>query len=271
VDQLRELLDRLPSPILHVILSGVGEPLLNPHFFEMVDHLMTRGITCHFFTNGTLLSPEKSDAILKRDNIVSLTISCDSADEATFEILRLGANFERWKRSVRNFTERAGHERPALRIGMNTVVSTENIHELRDIVRLAADLGMRSINFLDPIPVDEISAASVPTDDEFNAINFNDLSKFGKSLGLRTSWSLRQGKEPSAAVSRCLRPWDMVFIRVNGNVQPCMALFGTDKAAVMGNIFQEDFAGIWNGDLYREYRRTHNQGTNPLCQVCPYS
>ena len=270
LDQLQEILDILPFPPKHVILSGVGEPLLNPHFFSLVDLLAERGTSCHFFTNGTLLSPKACEAIVRRQNIISLTISGDGAEETTFENLRLGAHFESWKRSVRGLTERAKDERPELRIGMNTVISRQNINELGDIIRLAADLGFRVVHFLDPIPVDEITAANVPSEIEFTAIDFKELSGLGRSLGLAVSWQIRRGARSSAVIQRCLHPWKTIFIRANGNVQPCMALFGTEKAAVMGNIFQEDFQDIWNGERYREYRRAKKRGTNSLCRVCPY-
>jgi radical SAM protein with 4Fe4S-binding SPASM domain len=167
-------------------------------------------------------------------------------------------------------TERAQDERPGLRIGMNTVISKQNINELGDIVRLAADSGVRMVNFLDPVPVDEITVVSIPSEVEFAAIHIKEISALARSLGLGISWQIRQRREPSSGIGRCLHPWKTIFVRANGSVQPCMALFGTDKAAVMGNIFQEDFEEIWNGDQYREYRRTKRRGTNTLCRVCPY-
>lgn len=271
MDQLQRILDLLPFSPKKVILSGVGEPLLNPQFFSMVDLLAERRTSCHFFTNGTLLSQQASEAIVARKNIASLTVSCDGAQEATFENLRLGAHFESWQRSVHYLAEKAKDERPGLRIGMNTVISKQNLDELEDIVRMAAGLGVRNVHFLDPIPVDEITAAQVPSESEFARIDFDELSELGRSLGLGVSWLIRRGGKYPARVQRCLHPWNTIFVRTNGNVQPCMALFGTDKAAVMGNIFQDTFMDIWNGHHYREYRRGNRLKTNALCRVCPYN
>jgi MoaA/NifB/PqqE/SkfB family radical SAM enzyme len=148
----------------------------------LVDYLAERGITCHFFTNGTLLTPQRSDAILQRSNIISLTISCDGAKKTEFEKLRLGANFEDWTQSVRSFAQRAKGERPTLRIGMNTVISQQNINELEDIIHLASELGMHGVHFLEPIPVDEITAASIPSESELTSINFRELYELGRSL-----------------------------------------------------------------------------------------
>jgi radical SAM protein with 4Fe4S-binding SPASM domain len=271
VGELQKILDRLPFPLEHVVLSGIGEPLLNPDFFFLIDLLNERKITCVFYSNGTLLTPQRCDAILLRHNIKGLTISCDGANKKTFENIRLGANFENWKQSVRHFLIKAKHERPDLRIGMLTVMNKQNLNELGDIIRLAADLGFHTVQFLDPIPVDDVAAINVPSKNEFSAIHYDELFDLGRSCGLRyVYWWGRRDKLPPKAIPRCLQPWNYIFIRVNGDIQPCCAIFGTKKAAIMGNIFHEEFINIWNGEHFNKFRRTSVKGTNSLCNVCPY-
>ena len=111
-DGLQRVLDHLPWCPADVTLSGIGEPLVNPKFCELVDMLAERGIRCTFYTNGTLLTRHMREAILSRHNIDSLRISCDGARKKTFENLRLGAEFESWKQSVRQFLAEAKEERP---------------------------------------------------------------------------------------------------------------------------------------------------------------
>ena len=96
-EDFRRILDRLPWLPARVILCGIGEPLMNPQFFSLVDILAERRIKCEFYTNGTLLTTRIQQAILSRHTIDSLSISCDGAQKETFENLRLGADFERWK------------------------------------------------------------------------------------------------------------------------------------------------------------------------------
>ena len=104
---LQRILDRLPFTPAKVRLSGIGEPLVNPHFFSLVDILAERGVKCDFITNGTLLTPGRCDAILSRHHIGEVVISGDGAQQATFENLRLGADFESWKQQVRHFIAKA--------------------------------------------------------------------------------------------------------------------------------------------------------------------
>jgi radical SAM protein with 4Fe4S-binding SPASM domain len=67
-----------------------------------------------------------------------------------------------------------------------------------------------------------------------------------------------------------MQPWEHLFIRANGDVASCRALFGSDKGAVMGNLLEQDFQAIWRGERFREFRRTSAAGTNALCRICPY-
>jgi radical SAM protein with 4Fe4S-binding SPASM domain len=254
----------------HVTASGIGEPLLNPHFFSLIDLFAERQITCEFYTNGTLLTPQNCEAILKRRNIVSLAISCDGAEKKTFENFRVGANFESWIRSVRYFTMKKKEERPDLNISMFTVINKQNLNELGKIIHLAAELGFNNVHFLDPIPIDDLAEANVPSKIEVSSINLDDLLNLGRSHGVGVSWWIRRDKMPPMAILRCLQPWESIFIRVNGDIQPCCAVFGADKAPIMGNIFREKFSDIWNGDRFYEFRRTSVKGTNSLCPVCPY-
>ena len=270
-EDLRQVLDRLPWSPKKIILSGIGEPLLNPKFLSLVDILAERRIKCEFYTNGTLLTPRMRQAILSRRNIDAIAISCDGAEKGTFESLRLGANFENWKQSTREFLAEAKQRRPGtLSVGMNVVVSKQNLNELEDIIRLAAELRFDSVGIMHPIPVDEIAAALCPSRAEPSIQRQEDLFLLGRSLGLKMLCFFQRATSPPAAIPRCTQPWEYVFLRANGDVAPCCAVFGSEKGAIMGNILQQEFQDVWRGQRFREFRRTSALGGNALCRICPY-
>ena len=108
-DNFCRILSRLPWQPARVVLSGIGEPLTNPQFFSLVDILAERKIRCEFHTNGTLLGARMRQAILSRDTIDTVNISCDGAQKKTFESLRRGADFDRWRRRRGEFWRRPGN------------------------------------------------------------------------------------------------------------------------------------------------------------------
>jgi radical SAM protein with 4Fe4S-binding SPASM domain len=271
-ERLRKIIDRLPSSPARVRLSGIGEPLLNPHFFSLVDILAERGIKCDFITNGTLLLPRMREGVLSRANIDEVIVSCDGARKSTFESCRVGADFDSWKQLVADFlAEAKRRRRQTLRVSASTVVSKQNLNELGDIIRLAADLSINRVTLLSPIPVDDVAVSLCPSPTEMSSVHLEELERMAAVLGVRICCALGpRSSLPPASIPQCMQPWEYVFIRANGAIQPCSALFGSDKVAVMGNMLEQDFTEIWRGARFREFRRTSALGTNSLCRLCPY-
>ncbi len=270
-DELTKILNQLPFQPASIILSGTGEPLCNPSFIELVDILAERGIKCHFYTNGTLLRPLMRSTILSRANITSIGISCDGATKETFEANRVGADFETWKKYVRAFLAEAQKSR-LLKIGMMSVLSRHNLNEIEDTIRFAADIGFKTINFLDPIPIiDNVAASVCPSWTDISKLNEKHLCRFGMKLGLDINFRwMRRKITPPKSLVRCIMPWEYIQVRADGNVVPCSALFTADKLIFMGNLLQQEFEEIWHGNQFREFRRMCASGRNPLCRVCTY-
>ena len=208
--------------------------------------------------------------MLSRRNIDVVSISCDGSQKETFEGLRLGADLDKWKQSVQAFLLQAKQQRGGtLNIGMNVVVSKQNLHEMGDILRLAKELGFGNVYVLDLIPVDQIAVALCPSVTELSAVH-QELVELAADLGLKLTCFFRRDTIPPKAIPRCLQPWEYMFIRANGDVAPCAALFGSNKGTVVGNILERSFGTIWLGENYRKFRRASVSGTNDLCRICPF-
>jgi radical SAM protein with 4Fe4S-binding SPASM domain len=58
---------------------------------------------------------------------------------------------------------------------------------------------------------------------------------------------------------QCFAPWFKVHIRSNGDVTPCADF-------IIGNIYQERFIDIWNGEKMQDFRSKLRQfGKFPFC------
>ena len=65
----------------------------------------------------------------------------------------------------------------------------------------------------------------------------------------------------------CHFPWKEVFVSQGGEVSPCCA----QGRPVLGNIFEQDFAEIWNGPEYQRLRRGLWTGDlTPYCRDCTF-
>jgi radical SAM protein with 4Fe4S-binding SPASM domain len=268
-EELRLLLDKLPFRPDSVSLNGIGEALVNPGIFRIIDLLAERGIQASFYTNGTLLNERIRGEILRRPNVTFVGISCDGATKEVFEELRYGAKLEVWKENVRAFVSavQARAPRPIM-VNLNTVISRINRGELLQIIELAASLGFRHHQMTDLVPNDETSAAMALSAEESAEIDREGLIAHGARLGVEVAFT-SLSKRPQPYLN-CLQPWEYIQISVEGDILPCCAILGSDKAEVMGNLHHESFAEIWDGDRFRRFRGTAGRGTNPICNACPY-
>jgi MoaA/NifB/PqqE/SkfB family radical SAM enzyme len=72
---------------LYLSLSGYGETLLNKNLPAMVAHATRSGSLVNVVTNGTLLTPERSRALLDA-GLAKLKVSLDAAEPATYAVVR---------------------------------------------------------------------------------------------------------------------------------------------------------------------------------------
>jgi len=64
----------------------------------------------------------------------------------------------------------------------------------------------------------------------------------------------------------CLSPWQTLPVDVDGNVTIC----DCRPQAMLGNLLEEPFTGIWNGTAMQTHRRLMRSQTPPAdCLACP--
>ncbi|MGE0700387.1 MAG: radical SAM protein [Hyphomicrobiaceae bacterium] len=128
--------------------TGVGEPLLAPGFWRLVDALAGRqSPRLTFHTNGILLT-ERNVARLMRAPIGAVNVSVDAAEPLTYLRIR-GAEMVKTTRGISRLVaalEKLGGK-AVERIAMSMVLMRENVAEAAAFVRLASELGVRRVYF----------------------------------------------------------------------------------------------------------------------------
>jgi len=126
----------MANEVPYLSFSG-GEPMLHPHFFEMVERVTSRGSQLKIETNGHYLTPENC-ARLAELEVKAVQVSLDGASSATFGKMRVRGEFDRTVEGIRNLHD-AG-----VAIEVNFSPAAFNIHEAERIVDLAYELGAAS-------------------------------------------------------------------------------------------------------------------------------
>ncbi|MDX1709067.1 MAG: SDR family NAD(P)-dependent oxidoreductase, partial [Desulfobacterales bacterium] len=137
---IRPYLDRVQS----VDFTGGGEPLLQPLLPEWIADASSAGCETGFLSNGLLLSEEKLKKILAA-GINWICISMDGADAEMYNKIRVGSNFDRVCENVANIARLRTGIIPKTMI--NFVLMDLNVHQMEEMVKLAARLGVDQLNF----------------------------------------------------------------------------------------------------------------------------
>jgi MoaA/NifB/PqqE/SkfB family radical SAM enzyme len=166
-----ELLDRVESLMPHldqVVLSWIGEPLLNKRIGEIVDRIKRWPIHVHITTNGMLLNDHYAELVVSK-RVDSVAVSIDGASDAVFEKIRAGGNLERIKENIERVqAAKAAHHSLVPFLQVAFVAQPDNVHELPDMIDLVKSVGVRQFtvspmdDFLLPIDLNVSEGIRAP-------------------------------------------------------------------------------------------------------------
>lgn len=271
-DKFRYIVDQFPV-LERVVLHGLGEPLLNKELPRMVRYLKDRGTYVLFNSNGIALTPKKGQALIDA-GLDEYRLSMDGSTAATYAIVRGVDAFDKIWRNVRAFIEMQKAQdatRPAVSLWFTAM--RENLHELPGLIDLATENGVREVYMQRLVYFEEGLAHSKQA--LFRRSTAEELAlvrrceEMCKERGI--TFKAAGSATPVESIVRdfgdrpwsgCKRPYSLTYITSSGNVLSCcFAPFGHRSAReykeerVLGNVFQESIAAIWQGERYETFRR----------------
>lgn len=125
-----------------LVLSGVGEPLLNPHleeFIALARSSMPPSASIGFQTNGQILTPARAKSLLNA-GLDRICLSLDSADPAVYGHIR-GAPLAKLEEALTAIAAASTPGGKKLELGVEFVAMKENVHELPGLLEWAASRG----------------------------------------------------------------------------------------------------------------------------------
>lgn len=272
--RFQAIIKQLPQ-LNSISLHGIGEPLLHPHLFDMIEVASARGIRVRFTTNATLLTPTRIERLLA-SKLHRLIISLDGATAHTYEKIRVRAVFEQVIGNIEMLMrkwERMDKNRP--HIDINMVVNRVNLGEVNALIDLVASLGVGSV-LLSPLEPSSPSTQDLVCDVE----DWRHVTQMAKRHARKVGVKLftRGGTMPIMAMAdqnaekrtdRCLYPWTTAVVTLNGEVMPCCNIYHIRHS--MGNAFEGHFETVWNGSRYQAFRLDLKQRDHvpEPCSWCP--
>ena len=138
-----------------IFFGGIGEPMFHPEFTRMVRLAKGTGKQVECVTNGTLMTPDVAEDILKA-GLDMAWFSVDGFDTATYEGIREHSNFAEIKRNILHITRLKSQPQYAhFRIGLTFVAMRSNVHQLMDLMLFANQVGASDVKISNVLPYDE--------------------------------------------------------------------------------------------------------------------
>lgn len=290
IAELESIVGQLPG-LQRVVLHGIGEPLLNRELGSMIRLLKSRAIHTLFNSNIIALTRRRQEELVE-SGLDELRVSLDGATEETYRRVRGVPAFAKVVKHLREMVEtreRMGSQTPKISVWFTTM--RENLHELSDAVRIAAEAAA------DEFYVQRLVYAGYGLAREEQSI-FGDLlgteieqiqraeaicrehgmafRASGDTLAIETlegpgaQRDLGDERATERPWMACHRPWYLTYITAHGDVLPCCFIpfisASPEPAYVLGNVFRQPITDIWNGPAYRDFRTRFLSATP--CDCC---
>lgn len=224
---------------IRFFLHNIGEPLLDPSFFEKVKYIKENLLrsTVTFNSNAMLLDENKSRQLLNSgaDKVI---FSVDGASQETYERIREGLKYDRVKNNLDRFFELKKNSLSKIKVTLQMVVCEDNKSEIEKYKNQWS--GKSDAVVFKP------------------AHNFLDAGK-----------SIKTKKLSKKQLHFCCYPFDMMTIYWNGVVGLCC--WDYDNFCSFGNIENEKIIDVYNNASFeriREAMHERNAETITPCNRC---
>ena len=263
---------------------GIGEPLFHPNIIKMIDMANNLPAKTQIITNGLLLDEKMSQKLLEA-GLDSLVVSIDGTSPETMSDIRSGADLKQIINNVKKFKKYKNKINPKAEIGIEYVIMKSNIDELKDLRKLAYELGASFIFLTNLLPYTEAMTDEIlysnsisrskpkertdlrpevylpPTD--LTKETINGLSKI---MGKTSSISTKQVTfDPHGGYCKFVQEGS-IAVNKDGDISPCIPLMHSYDCYIrerkkhirkysLGNINKNSIQKIWNSNEFKSFRK----------------
>jgi len=262
--------------LVQISLTGLSELFLLHETLEpMLRLCRERKFWTNIATNGSLLHQRDWIKRLIEINLDEIVISIDGVTAETFERIRIKSNFSQVCKNSRNLNEQfnAAGVFPK-RTKMQTVLQSNNRHELFKFVPFAKELGFSCIAFeTEPFDWGNIDwrQRNSKVAGELEPHEIDQLLEQGKELGVEVGFvQIVQRYTALAKISSlCSWPFSKIFISSDDRVVPCCHISNPDYFEIGKLGAKKSVSDVWFGEDYTAFRNSHISGNIPQqCQSC---
>jgi len=279
VERWRQVFTELAGFGLRYTLFTGGEPLLYPHFLDVIDHVDELDVETAIITNGSLLDEARVRHLARLRRLREITVSLDSPDPQVHDAVRkMRGLFNRATDGMARLRQLAPH----VSLTVNTVVSADTVATVSDMLGLPVlpdkirifPVGL-DVPWLDSLTTSPdtgwsswaaeaktqvISADARVRAREALARVYHEADRFGVAVEI----DRMEHRGPFRGV--CVVPLAHFVIQPDGDVLPCCHI--QERASRIGRLSSQSVSDMLRSEEYRAFQRTLRPVQSPACFAC---
>ena len=269
-DLFKKFIDQ-NKQLLKIKLQGMGEPLVNKNFFEMVNYASERGICSEITTNGSLLTKRNLEQ-LYNSKLSRITISIDGATKNTFEGIRIKSNFDEVIYNCKQLVQKFKKKIIRPEISAWCTLQKKNFNEIEKIFDLCSSVGFDKLTYqlhLTDWGKEKWREKNNKSKIDNESVELQKILQnvYNKSKNYKIQVEIFDENLLSFE-KQCSWPWSSTYLSKTGDIVPC-CIIGDEKVESFGNIYDQQFNEIWNSEKYLNFRKRIKQNEIPeYCKNC---
>lgn len=253
-EMYKKTIDELADTLLYLIFYFQGEPYLHPKFFELVKYAHDKGLYTATSTNAHYLTDERARRTVE-SGLDRLIISIDGTTQDVYQQYRIGGKLEKVLEGTRNiikWKKKLGSKTP--HTIFQFLVVKPNEHQIEEVKKIAKEMGVDEVGLKTAQIYDyEEGSDLIPTIDKYSRYKKENSGQYSIKNEL---------------VDHCWKMWHSCVITWDGLVVPCC--FDKDAEYRMGDMKQQSFKELWEGESYKSFRASLIKSRNEIemCKNC---
>ncbi len=230
LDMFKKIIDQAEGVIEFISIASRGEPLMCPEINKMLEYTCGKFLNLKINTNASILSEEKSHAILK-SGIKTVVFSADAADDELYSKLRVNGKLSKILSNIEKFKKIKETHYPDSNI--ITRVSGVKINEKQKLDDMESYWGglVDQVAFVNYIPWENVYGSPI------NSIN-----------------------------TPCSDLWRRMFVWWDGKINPCDVDYKSFLST--GNILNDNLSKLWRSNNYEKIRQKHLKNIRKSISPC---
>lgn len=254
LDMFKSMIDSIYKNTFYLNLYLQGEPMLHPHFGEMITYAKSKKMYVFTSTNGHFITENTSKQLIN-SRLDKLIISLDGHNQHSYQQYRVGGSLEQVLKGIKSifrFKKEFKAKIPLVVAQILLLKTTENY--LNEIKEMAFEAGAdrveyKKAQFYNP----NLEGNLLPENPNYLRYQYTDYQ----------GWVSKKKRKRG-----CKRLWDTIVVTWDGKVLPCcydkdaLHNFGNCRSKPLTTILYEPNAKIFRKNVFKK------KSYYPMCENC---